>query len=638
MAESAVRYLGIEHGHQAVTAHRSVVEHLRSLSRRRGDKAWRLVGLTIRVSASAARPDLDDFIAERDLDGWSEAEVQQLYAEAYPADQRAERRQRLRERQIALLKELQQLAAETPLATDRIDGWFDPVTARRLEQAGLLLLGDLQRRVALGGHWWRGLPAIGKTKAARLAHHLATLLPPALGVGPRRFDVPPGADHLRPAGPDPASPFTPDGFGDSPAADALKVGPAAGPEGLAGSPGAVASLGSVPALPRATPPQRGLFDGRPVSSGAPGTAALTGARDDGEVIEAWVAARAGSLPTARSYRREALRLLLWLQHERHKGFVAVQVDDCLAYMAFLEHLPPDWVSRRHSTVLGEGWAPFRGPLSLASRRQAVVILGGFFAWMVDVGYLPGRNPWMLINRRTGDDAQHDELDSRAFTPEAWAAILAHLKLQPPGPSRERMLFLLTFVEATGLRASEIVGARLSAFRRHRGRWAMQVHGKGARNRVIAVPGQAEEALNDYLAARGLPWLGEADPEVPLLASTLDPLAPIGYQALYQTLKRWVSRAISASDLPRAEREDARRASPHWLRHTFGTRALERHAPLEVVQRQLGHADPRTTMRYAKAQLERLQAEMDQAFGREPARPPDAPEDLHIRGALAPEAD
>ena len=46
------------------------------------------------------------------------------------------------------------------------------------------------------------------------------------------------------------------------------------------------------------------------------------------------------------------------------------------------------------------------------------------------------------------------------------------------------------------------------------------------------------------------------------------------------------------------------------RHTCDTRALERNVPLEVVQRQLGHADPRTTMRYVKPQLERLQAEME----------------------------
>jgi integrase len=91
------------------------------------------------------------------------------------------------------------------------------------------------------------------------------------------------------------------------------------------------------------------------------------------------------------------------------------------------------------------------------------------------------------------------------------------------------------------------------------------------------------------------------------------------------MKRWVRQAIAGSDLPGPERAIALRASPHWLRHTFGTRALERKAPLEVVQRQLGHADPRTTMRYAHAQLERLQQVLDQAFGTDAGLPaaPDA---------------
>lgn len=589
--ESAFRYLGIDHGHQAVTAHRQVVDHLRSLARRQGQRAWRLIGLTIRVRSSDSRPDLEDFIAERDLDGWTEAEVLQLYQEAHPPDLKADRRRRLRERQLALLRHLQAVAAEQPRPEDRIDGWFDPVMAERLARCGLLLLSDLQQRIAQGGHWWRSLPAIGKVKAQRLAQHLATLLPDSGSiVPPRPFEaagVSPVAADLEPSG---------------------RL-PAAAPEGLR------------------VLPQRALFDGRPASAGVPGSAVLTGARTDAEVIEAWVQARAGSSATAKSYRREAFRLLLWLTHERHLDFARMGVEDCLAYMAFLEHLPAEWISRRHSTVMGNGWAPFRGPLSTASRHQAVVILGSFFAWMVDVGYLVARNPWMLVNRRLGDDPGRSLLDSRAFTPEAWQALLRQLQAEPASASRERMLFILSFVEATGLRASELVGATLGQLTRHRGRWVMQVHGKGARNRMIAVPGQALEALSAYLEARGLgPLVGtEVSADWPLLARLSDPQAPIGYQALYQTMKRWVRQAIAGSDLPGPERAIALRASPHWLRHTFGTRALERKAPLEVVQRQLGHADPRTTMRYAHAQLERLQQVLDQAFGTDAGLPaaPDA---------------
>lgn len=574
----AQRYLGIEHGHQAASAHRRVVEHLRALSRRRGDRAWRLIGLNIRLPQAAPRPSLEDFIAERELHGWAEAEVQQLYADAHPPDTRTERRQRLRERQLMLLRELELAAAETPLPSDRIDGWFDPATAARLASAGLLLLADLQARIRHGGAWWNGLPAIGRTKAARLAAYLNTLLPTQPADALPVFGLP---------SPTPAPAPTP-----------------------------APTQTLVPREPQAPTVPDALAESRRDAAPLPATAAaLTTARTDLEALNAWVSARAGSAATALSYRREGLRLLLWLEHERAgRRLAQMSVEDCLAYMAFLEHLPPEWISRRHRSVLAPGWAPFRGPLSWASQRQAVSILSGFFAWLVASGYLPGRNPWLLVNRRTGDDAGADLLDSRAFTPEAWTAMLAHLRRQPPGASRERMLFLLTFVEATGLRASELVEARLGALRRHRGRWVMQVHGKGARNRLVAVPSQAELALDDYLRARGLPALGQVDPALPLLASTRDACGPIGYQALYQTMKRWVREAILASGLSRSEQEVALRASPHWLRHTFGTRALERKAPLEAVQRQLGHADPRTTMRYARTQIERLQTDMEAAFG------------------------
>jgi Phage integrase family len=41
-------------------------------------------------------------------------------------------------------------------------------------------------------------------------------------------------------------------------------------------------------------------------------------------------------------------------------------------------------------------------------------------------------------------------------------------------------------------------------------------------------------------------------------------------------------------------------TPHSLRHTFVTLALDAGAPLHVVQDDAGHADPRTTRRYDRA--------------------------------------
>jgi integrase len=73
-------------------------------------------------------------------------------------------------------------------------------------------------------------------------------------------------------------------------------------------------------------------------------------------------------------------------------------------------------------------------------------------------------------------------------------------------------------------------------------------------------------------------------------------------------------AIGESALPLDEKRQAIRASMHWLRHTHATRAAERAVPADVLQENLGQADPRTTARYYRAQLERRQKAIEKAFG------------------------
>lgn len=606
VSEATARYLGIDHGLQARSAHAAAIDAVRALARRAGHRDWRLIGLVIGVPSttgadpaqSGARPSLEAFIDERGLHDWSEAEAREFYEDAFPVDQRAQRRYRLRERQLQLLRTLETSSAVAAAPHDRIDTWFDPVTSQRLGSVGLLLLSDLAERIALRGRWWQAIPAVGAGKAARIAAFLKVLLPtwsppsPGGGRGTRSSFALAGAEVAL-NGALPTAPTAPS----APPALALSSPSGAAQAPSLAPPPATASTRAIEALAQAP------------------EGALLAARTDAEALESWVTARAGSEATARSYRREARRLLLWLHLERSRGLRTMTVDDCRAYAVFLEHVPPAWISRAKAQPMAQGWAPFRGPLSAASRRLSLIVLASFFDWLVAAGYLP-RNPWALINRKIGDAQERvaEQLDTRAFTPEAWAAILGAIDAQPPSPARARMQFVLRFVEATGLRSAELVSARLDHLRRHRDGWVMAVHGKGDKTRVVAVPEQARQALEAYLAARQLPSIEHAPGEAPLLASTADPMESVTYSALYKTVKAWLRRAINASSLYGRDRELALRASPHWLRHTFGTRAVERDVPLEVVQRQLGHADPRTTSRYSRAQLERLQAAMDQAFG------------------------
>ncbi|MCC7545340.1 MAG: tyrosine-type recombinase/integrase, partial [Aquabacterium sp.] len=521
----------------------------------------------LRITLSAAtgsQPSLDEFIAEQNLDGWSESEVAEMYLDAYPPDKKNQRRENLRTRQLQLLKALESVAAETPLPSDLISGWFDDVTAHKLIAAGMVTLADLGAKIAVGGNWFSALPAVGRTKATRIRNHFEMLLPQLIAPNKAAFSLATNHGLFAPVPPQEAE-------------QSLIVLPR-------------------PALPTL-----------PTS--------MLSATNDQVAVESWIAARAGSELTATTYRREAMRLLIWLQYEcLGKTLSQMNVDDCGNYMAFLQNIPAKWISRVRAKPGAPGWAPFRGPLSRKSQAQAIVIIAALFAWLQSARHLPA-NPWLLVNQKTGDDASEKMLDSKALSEGAMQEILKYIEAQKPSPSRTRIRFILLFMESVGLRSSELINARLEDFSLEPEGWVMQVHGKGAKNRIAAVPGQAIEALQEYLELRGVGSLQSAPPLAPLLASTLDPMEPIGYQALYEHVRGWFTRAIAASALPLNERLKLSGASTHWLRHTFGTRAIAREVPVDVIQAQMGHASIQTTTAiYGRAPIKRRVDELGKAFG------------------------
>ena len=190
VVEAARRYLAVDRASQALAEHRSVADRVAAVARRRGDPRWRLLGIEIRElegEAAAAQPSLQDWAEGEGLEDLAEAELLELYAERFPpAETSLARRQarnaRLRAKRLALLRELEAVAAERPAPEDRLEGWLPAALAEQLRRSGALTLADVQRRIARGGRWWQGLPAWGPVKAARLARHLALLL----GSPPRR--------------------------------------------------------------------------------------------------------------------------------------------------------------------------------------------------------------------------------------------------------------------------------------------------------------------------------------------------------------------------------------------------------------------------------------------------------------------
>jgi integrase len=307
--------------------------------------------------------------------------------------------------------------------------------------------------------------------------------------------------------------------------------------------------------------------------------------------------------------------MLWLQRERNgMAFRDVRVEDCLAFRAFIEHIPQAWISCERAKPGQPGWAPFRGQLSQASQHHLLNIVGALFSYLRLANHI-SQNPWPLIKTRTSmKKTAVNSIDTRALSVDAQSEIERFIEAQPASPARSRMLFLVRFLSGVGLRSSEILAAQMGDLRFAGGGYVLQVMGKGGKPRVAAIPPLAMAALQNYLADRGLPGIEQAPADAPLLASLKDPMEGIGYQALYLTVRAWLGKAVSASELTSVERQALTGASTHWLRHTFATRAIERQVPMEVVQLQLGHANISTTMNiYSKAPLQRQVAEIGRAF-------------------------
>ena len=142
--------------------------------------------------------------------------------------------------------------------------------------------------------------------------------------------------------------------------------------------------------------------------------------------------------------------------------------------------------------------------------------------------------------------------------------------------------LVEFLVSTGCRLSEVVGIRVN--RVDWQRRCVTVLGKGHKERTVYFSVRAKLMLQEYLSKRKG---GDA-----LFASSRAPYAPMSPRAVEKALQRIGERAGVT-----------RRIHPHILRHTFATAALKGGMDLTIIQRLLGHTDPKTTLIYAELQPE-----------------------------------
>jgi site-specific recombinase XerD len=461
---------------------------------------------------------------------------------------------------------LRNLPAPVPLITDAVDLWLPPRIVAALHAHGLRTLADLTVRIPRRRRWWSAIAGLGVASARRIEAFFAAH--PALTERARALIVVTPVGRIVPW-------------------EQLRM-----PHEVDGS--------------------RGQFR-------APADACLLNASNDYEAIQSWLALHE-SAATQRAYRKEAERLILWAIVERGRALSSLTTDDAIAYRGFLRRPAPRerWVgpSRpRHSIE----WRPFTGPLSARSAAYALNVLSALFRWLVEQHYVLA-NPFAGVKIKS--HAQRAGLDvSRGFSEGEWLLICAladglEWSYGWSVPAAQRLRFLLDFGYATGLRASELVGATLGDVRRdeHGDHW-LHVLGKGGKLGKVALPSLARTALDQYLVQRGLPVTpARWNPATPLVASLDEDGAGIEPRRLWRVLRRFfVLVADAIQDDRPAIAEKLRRASPHWMRHTHASHALARGAELIMVRDNLRHASISTTSTYLHSDEVQRARQFDQAF-------------------------
>lgn len=177
-----------------------------------------------------------------------------------------------------------------------------------------------------------------------------------------------------------------------------------------------------------------------------------------------------------------------------------------------------------------------------------------------------------------------------------AAQVGSLLDQPFGrdPVGLRDRAVLEVLYGCGLRVSELVGLDIGAVDLSEG--TLRVLGKGAKERLVPISGEAKAALDVYRR--------EGRPRLRPPGAT-----PPSDDALFLSTR---GRRLSRQAVFRIVRARGRRVGielhPHTLRHSFATHLLEGGADLRAVQELLGHADISTTQVYTHVDQRHLREE------------------------------
>ncbi|MGI8915243.1 MAG: tyrosine-type recombinase/integrase [Chloroflexota bacterium] len=258
------------------------------------------------------------------------------------------------------------------------------------------------------------------------------------------------------------------------------------------------------------------------------------AATDAQAVGLWLHGRPAR--TEREYRREVAVFLAAIT----KPLQSATLGDVQAYADRRRHLAPSTQARTINT------------------------LRSLFRFLHTIGYLP-----FNVALPVKPPAVKNTLAERILSESDVYRLLHRVEGNP----RNYALLLLAY--ASGGRVSELAALKWRDVQPRGDAGQVTIFGKGGKTRTILLPAAAWRKLQE---------LGQGTSDTPVFRSRAG-----GHLSTVQVW-RIVRKAASDAGILAA-------VSPHFLRHAHASHALDRQAPIHLVQQTLGHASLATTSKY-----------------------------------------
>ncbi|MBL7959998.1 tyrosine recombinase XerC [bacterium] len=218
--------------------------------------------------------------------------------------------------------------------------------------------------------------------------------------------------------------------------------------------------------------------------------------------------------------------------------------------------------------------------SIARKLSAVK---SFFRYLMK-NQLVDSNPSKLITT-----PKYEKKVPSFFTQEQVTALFDMIDTTTVEGCRDKTILELFYT--SGIRLSELI--RLDLRDINFSNRTISVFGKGSKQRIIPIGSKALSELENYLSVRSTvsKYSLSTDPQALFIVSSGKRITPLAVQRL---VKKYLLRI-----------SDAKKLSPHVLRHSFATHLLDNGADMLAVKELLGHENLSTTQIYTHVTMDRL---------------------------------